>query len=153
MASSSSYQNSNFLLIFVQHMDKTFLSQISSGLLVAHLAFSPLSPDSFEVSVEGVSKILCLQYRPLEISEYMQRTKIGLQTALLYTVFWFLASFLFILPDYWGCTWWKLSATQKFYSCTWQRYAWCPWQPCLVKFDWPLFYCSPSGLWAIYWLV
>ena len=37
MASLSSYQNSNFLMIFIQHMDKIFLSQIS-GLLVAHLA-------------------------------------------------------------------------------------------------------------------
>ena len=103
------------------------------------LFFSLLSPDSFEVSVGGVSKIPCLQFRPLEISEYIQRTKTGPQMALLYTVFRFLASFLFISPDYWGCTWWKLSAVQKFYSCTWQRYAWCPWQPCLVRFDWPFF--------------
>ena len=139
MASSSSYQNSNFLLIFAQHMDKIFLSQTSSGLRVAHLVLLSTQP-WFLWSVSGRSlQIPCLQFRPLEISEYIQRTKTGPQMALLYTVFRFLASFLFISPDYWGCTWWKLSAVQKFYSCTWQRYAWCPWQPCLARFDWPFF--------------
>ena len=54
MASSSSYQNSNFLLIFIQHMDKIFLSQISSGLLVAYLALLSTQPQ-FLWSVSGRS--------------------------------------------------------------------------------------------------
>ena len=36
--------NSNFPLIFVQHMGKNILSQISSGLLVAHLALLSTQP-------------------------------------------------------------------------------------------------------------